>query len=127
MKSNFEVLAAVHDGVNAEKLGYADSWFIYVPLPPILNTLFALPREIWVKRLTNLTTGGRFYLHHQSVDMPTMNQVFGRDIVFLPTPEQTIKSKAPRVGEDFKFENTDELVPCDTKGGQFLDEFNPPK
>jgi len=127
MKSNYEVLGAVHDGVNAEKLGYADSWFIYVPLPPILNTLFALPRDIWIKRLTNLTTGGRFYLHHQSAAMPLTNKTFGRDVNFVPTPEQTIKSKAPKVGEDFKFQSTEEKVPRDSKGGQFLDQFNPPK
>ncbi len=127
MKSNYEVLGAVWDGVNAEKLGYADSWFIYVPLPPILNTLFALPRDIWIKRLTNLTTGGRFYIHHQSADMPTINKTFGRDQVFLPTPEQTIKSKSPRPGEDFKFLDMTEKIPRDVAGRQFLDKFNPPK
>ena len=127
MKSNYEVLGAVHDGVNAEKLGYKDSWFIYVPLPPLLNTLFALPRDIWIERLTNLTTGGRFYIHHQSADCPTLNKVFGRDEIFVPIPEQTIKSVAPKVKENFKFQNMEEKVPRDIKGGQFLDEYNLPK
>ncbi len=124
MKSNYEVLGAVHDGVNAEKLGYSDSWFIYVPLPPILNTLFALPRNIWIKRLTNLTTGGRFYINHQSTDCPTINSIFGRDEIFVPTPEQTVKSRPPRVGEDFQYEDMEEKIPRDIAGGQFLDEFN---
>jgi hypothetical protein len=124
MKSSYEVLGAVWDGVNAEKLGYADSWFIYVPLPPILNTLFALPRDIWIKRLTNLTTSGRFYIHHQSSECPTMNRIFGRDEIFVPTPEQTVKSHAPKPGEAFKFEDTQEKIPRDIRGRQFLEEFN---
>jgi hypothetical protein len=124
MKSNYEVLGAVWDGVNAEKLGYADSWFIYVPLPPILNTLFALPRDIWIKRLTNLTTSGRFYIHHQSSECPTMNRIFGRDEIFVPTPEQTVKSHPPKPGEAFKFEDTQEKIPRDILGRQFLEEFN---
>ncbi|NVM53360.1 MAG: hypothetical protein HWN66_06615 [Candidatus Helarchaeota archaeon] len=124
MKSNYEVLGSIWDGVNAPKLGYKDSWFIYVPLPPILNTLFALPRDIWIKRLTNLTTGGRFYIHQQSADMSTINKIFGRDAIFVPTPEQTIKAQPPKKGEDFKFPDTKEKVPRDVKGRQFLDEFN---
>lgn len=125
MKSNYDVLATIWDGVNSKsKLGFDEQYFFYYPWPPILNTLFAMPREIWVQRLTSLTTKGRFYINHQVTDCKNMNEIFGRDRVFVPNKEQILKAEIPSLkdGRDkYVFPEIGEPISADIEGRTFLD------
>jgi len=92
MKSNYDCLASIWDGVNSKNTGYPEQYFFYYPWPPILNTLFAAPRDIWTQRLTSLTTKGRFYINHQETECKNLNASFGRDRYLIPTIEQILKA-----------------------------------
>jgi len=124
MKSNYDVLATIWDGVNSKKLGFPEQYFFYYPWPPILNTLFAAPRDIWTQRLTSLTTKGRFYINHQVTECKLLNEYFGRDRYFVPNIEQTLKAKPPSLNEgrnEYIFPETDKIIAPDIKGGIFIE------
>lgn len=124
MKSNYDVLATIWDGVNSKNLGFPEQYFFYYPWPPILNTLFAAPRPVWIQRLTALTSKGRFYINHQETDCKNMNEIFGRDRYLVPNKEQILNAQIPSIieGRDtYIFPETDNPIPLDIESGTFLD------
>ncbi len=124
MKSNWDVLATIWDGVNSKNLGYPEQYFFYYPWPPILNTLFAAPRDIWTQRLTSLTAKGRFYINHQETPCEKLNELFGRDRYPVPNAEQILKAQIPSIEEnrhEYIFPETDRPISPDIKGGTFVD------
>ena len=124
IKSNYDILATIWDGVNSKKLGFPEQYFFYYPWPPILNTLFAAPRDIWIQRLTSLTLKNRFYINHQETECKMLNEYFGRDKYIVPNKDQIINAKLPSIEEgrfEFIFPETDNPIPSDIKGGNYID------
>ncbi|MHA1382832.1 MAG: hypothetical protein ACTSR3_03640, partial [Candidatus Helarchaeota archaeon] len=62
-QSTWEGFAEIWDGINVKKQGIPDYWFCYVPWPPMIRTLFSLPRPSWTLRITGLFLGHKFYLN----------------------------------------------------------------
>lgn len=60
--SNFEQFSVLWDGVNAKKLGLPDTYFGYVPWPPLLKTFMIAGRRKWTLSLTGLTTAGKTFI-----------------------------------------------------------------
>lgn len=61
--SSWDALGQIHDGINSKsmyKLPY--SLYLYQPVPPILNSLFALGRREWVVYLTRMLSGNQLYM-----------------------------------------------------------------
>jgi len=124
MRSNYDVLASIWDGVNSKNLGYPEQYFFYYPWPPILNTLFAAPRDIWIQRLTSLTTKGRFYMNHQETNCKIMNEKFGRYRYLIPNKEQLLKAKIPSIKEgrdEYIFPETQNPIPLNVSERTFFE------
>ena len=124
MKSNYEGLAAIWDGVNSKNLGFPEQYFFYYPWPPILNTLFAAPRDIWTQRLTSLTTKGKYYINHQVSNCEKLNEIFGRDRYIVPNIEQIMKAQIPNMNEGrdrYIYPETDNPISPNVKAGTFIE------
>lgn len=64
-QSNYESFGTIWNGINAKRVfGLPDYWFIYVPFPSFLQTLSMLERFDWMRKMTGLTTAGKFYIQH---------------------------------------------------------------
>ncbi|MHA1263680.1 MAG: hypothetical protein ACTSRS_00440 [Candidatus Helarchaeota archaeon] len=104
--SNFEVMAFIHDGINAKNLGLPDYYHCYTPWPPLVHTLAMMGRNGWVQRLCGLSTEHHLVvqpiepesLNLLSKDFPevielwTQNQFANEGI---PTPAMTLGCKLP--------------------------------
>ena len=61
--SNYEVVSSIWDGYNSKRYKMKDYWFLMYPDPPMVRTMTMGSRDGFARKLTGLTTGGKFVLH----------------------------------------------------------------
>lgn len=63
-QSNYEAISYVWEGVNTKKISnFGEYYFCFTPWPPLLSTLFAMPRANFTSRFCGLSSGHKLYLH----------------------------------------------------------------
>ncbi|MHA1298232.1 MAG: hypothetical protein ACTSO9_02180 [Candidatus Helarchaeota archaeon] len=130
-RSTWEGFATIWDGVNAKRIyKLPDHWYCYIPWPPMVGTLFGLPRISWTLRITGLFMGHKFFLQGlediaiewlvekfpESYEISVKNQI---EEVGIPLPYQTVECQPPDLGNkaiykseefDFKYPNPENFV-----------------
>ncbi|NVM28002.1 MAG: hypothetical protein HWN65_04085 [Candidatus Helarchaeota archaeon] len=66
--SNWNALGDIWDGVNAMQYGLPDCMFNYEPLPPILEIMFGLNRQLFTERLVKTLTEHKMYWNYMNID-----------------------------------------------------------
>ncbi|MHA1298768.1 MAG: hypothetical protein ACTSO9_04910 [Candidatus Helarchaeota archaeon] len=115
--SSYEGLAGLFDGISTKTLfNLGDYWFIYVPMPPIINTMVYAGRERFTLMTSNLMSHGNLYFQHiEDEYIAIMKEKFSEiyDVGFrmnleengVPYPIQTLKCKLPDFRKKKTYEN----------------------
>ncbi|MFX1450331.1 MAG: hypothetical protein ACFFCM_05790 [Promethearchaeota archaeon] len=123
--SSYEGLAGLFDGISTKTLfNLPDYWFIYVPMPPIINTMVYAGRERFTLMTSNLMSHGNLYFQHiEDEYIAIFKEKFSEiyDVGFamnlekngIPYPIQTLKCKLP----DFRKKKTYEEEKFDFQFG----------
>lgn len=105
--SSYEGLAGLFDGISTKVLfNLPDYWFIYVPMPPIINTMVYAGRERFTLMTSNLMSHGRLYFQHiedeyVSILKEKFPEIYNVGFAMylekdgIPYPIQTLKCKLP--------------------------------
>ena len=123
--SSYEGLAGLFDGISTKTLfNLGDYWFIYVPMPPIINTMIYAGRERFTLMSSNLMSHGKLYFQHMEDEYTAIlkekfPEVYDAGFKMnlenngVPYPIQTLKCKLP----DFRKKKTYEKEEFDYKFG----------
>ncbi|MHA1380064.1 MAG: hypothetical protein ACTSRG_16960 [Candidatus Helarchaeota archaeon] len=117
--SSYEGLAGLFDGISTKTLfNLGDYWFIYVPMPPIINTMIYAGRERFTLMTSNLMSHGNLYFQHiEDEYIAILKEKFAEiyDAGFrmnleengVPYPIQTLKCQLPDFRKKKTYENED--------------------
>ena len=115
-RSTWEAFATIWDGVNAKKFyKLPDYWYCYVPWPPMVNTLFGLPRDSFSLRITGLFLGHKYYLQGlEKIAIDWLIEKFPEAYELaikkqieedgVPLSWQTVECKTPKLSDSNTYE-----------------------